>query len=439
MSKKNKALSMFALIVAGEAIFLLPFILIRVFKPIIREAFVVSDAQLGEVQAFYGITALISYFFGGFIADKWEARKLIAISIFLTGLGGVWMISIPSIFALKFLYGFWGVSTILLFWAALIKATRDWGDTHTQGISFGLLDGGRGAFAAAIATFGSFIPLLFFPEDISTVTLADKVVTMQYIIGFITVVVLLVSIFVWRTIPKSQHGHLSFPSNRESTDEKETDSHLRENNTKVLVNFDAKQVFSLLLKPKIIFHSIIIVCAYSAYKLTGTYATYARDVWGFSLQDASYFGVAVQWMRPIAAITIGWIADKYMASKLSLVSFSLMLAASLILGFGLFEDQAVALSMATFFMMVIGTYSLRGLYFAIIEEAKTPANLTGTVVGIISVVGFTPDIFMSLLSGYMLGKDPTIVEYQNLFQLFTIFPLVGLLAVIGFRKVIGNQ
>lgn len=407
---------MFALIVAGEAIFLLPFILIRVFKPIIREAFVVSDAQLGEVQAFYGITALISYFFGGFIADKWEARKLIAISIFLTGLGGVWMISIPSIFALKFLYGFWGVSTILLFWAALIKATRDWGDKHTQGISFGLLDGGRGAFAAAIATFGSFIPLLFFPEDMSTVTLADKVVTMQYIIGFITVVVLLVSVFVWRTIPKSQHSEGAKK-----------------------VNFDAKQVFSLLLKPKIIFHSIIIVCAYSAYKLTGTYATYARDVWGFSLQDASYFGVAVQWMRPIAAITIGWIADKYMASKLSLVSFSLMLLASLILGFGLFEEQAVALSMATFFMMVIGTYSLRGLYFAIIEEAKTPANLTGTVVGIISVVGFTPDIFMSLLSGYMLGKDPTIVEYQNLFQLFTIFPLVGLLAVIGFRKVIGVE
>ncbi|MFY0629473.1 MAG: MFS transporter [Flavobacteriaceae bacterium] len=407
---------MFALIIAGEAIFLLPFILIRVFKPIIREAFVISDAQLGEVQAFYGITALISYFFGGFIADKWEARKLIAISIFLTALGGIWMMTIPSIFALKFLYGFWGVSTILLFWAALIKATRDWGDTHTQGISFGLLDGGRGAFAALIATFGSFIPLLFFPEDMSKVTLADKVVTMQYIIGFITFIALLVSVFVWKTIPKSQHTEGSQK-----------------------INFDARQVFSLLLKPKIIYHSLIIVCAYSAYKLTGTYATYAKDVWGFSLQDASYFGVAVQWMRPVAAITIGWIADKYLASKLSLVSFSLMLLASLILGFGLFERQAVGFSMATFFMMVVGTYSLRGLYFAIIEEAKTPANLTGTVVGIISVVGFTPDIFMSLLSGYMLGKNPTIVQYQDLFQLFTIFPLVGLLAVIGFRRVIRVQ
>lgn len=407
---------MFALIIAGEAVFLLPFILIRVFKPIIREAFILSDYQIGKAQAVYGITAMISYFFGGFFADKMEARKLLTASLALTAIGGLWMISIPSYQSLKILYGFWGVSTILLFWAALIKATRDWGNSHNQGISFGLLDGGRGAFAALIATFGSFIPLLFFPEDANNVTQQDKVITMQYIIGFITLIVFLVALFIWKVIPKS--------SQTATTSEK--------------VNFDASFVFSLLKKPKIIYHSLIIVCAYAAYKLTGTYATYAKDVWGFSLQEASYFGVSIQWMRPIAAVTLGWIADKYLASKLSMVSFSLMLASAIILGFGLFE-QSISLSMVTFFMMVVGTYSLRGLYFAIIEEAKTPANITGTVVGIISVLGFTPDIFMSLLSGYMLGKDPTIVEYQNLFQIFLIFPLVGLLATIGFRKAIRSH
>lgn len=406
---------MFALIIAGEAIFLLPFILIRVFKPIIREAFILSDYQIGKAQAVYGITAMISYFFGGFFADKLEARKLLAASLVLTALGGLWMVTIPSYESLRILYGFWGVSTILLFWAALIKATREWGEAHTQGISFGLLDGGRGAFAALIATFGSFIPLLFFPEDASTVTQEDKVVTMQYIIGFITAIVFLVALFTWKVIPTSSNSNAS-------------------NNH---INFDVRFVYSLLKKPKIIYHSLIIVCAYAAYKLTGTYATYAKDVWHYDLQEASYFGVSIQWMRPLAAITLGWIADKYLASKLSMISFSLMLASSIILGFGFFE-QSVGLSMATFFMMVVGTYSLRGLYFAIIEEAKTPTHITGTVVGIISVVGFTPDIFMSLLSGYMLGKDPTIVEYQNLFQVFLIFPLIGLLATIGFRKAIST-
>ena len=134
---------MAALIIAGEAIFLLPFIVMRVFKPIIRDVFRISDFAIGEAQALYGITALLSYFFGGFIADKWEARKLLSISLILTSLGGVAMASIPSVTIFKIVYALWGVSTIFLFWAALIKATRQWGTQNNQGLSFGLLDGGR--------------------------------------------------------------------------------------------------------------------------------------------------------------------------------------------------------------------------------------------------------------------------------------------------------
>ena len=417
MSKsKSKITSILALIIAGEAVFLLPFILIRVFRPIIREAFLISDFEIGKAQALYGITAMISYIFGGFFADKLEARKLLSASLILTALGGFWMITIPSFESLRILYGFWGVSTILLFWAALIKATRQWGNTTNQGLSFGLLDGGRGAFAALIATFGAFIPSLFFPEDATQVTYEDKVKTMQYIIGFVTVIVLLVSIFVWKALPKE-------------TESKQSDK--EEART-----FDFGKVIQVIIQPRVIFHMIIIVCAYSAYKITDVYSTYAKDVWSYTLEEASFFGVLIQWIRPIAAVTIGWIADKYMPSKLILVSFIVMAISSSFIGFGLLDNTPVLISIFTFILMVIGTYSLRGLYFAIIEEAKIPIAITGTLVGIISFIGYTPDIFMSLLSGYMLGENPTVVEYQNLFQLFTLFPVVGLLATIGFRRVI---
>jgi hypothetical protein len=42
---------MAALIIAGEAVFLLPFIVMRVFKPIIRDVFRISDLEIGEAQA----------------------------------------------------------------------------------------------------------------------------------------------------------------------------------------------------------------------------------------------------------------------------------------------------------------------------------------------------------------------------------------------------
>ena len=177
---------MAALIIAGEAIFLLPFIVMRVFKPIIRDVFRISDLEIGEAQALYGLTALLSYFFGGFIADKWEARKLLSVSLLLTSIGGIVMVSIPSVATFKILYALWGVSTIFLFWSALIKATRQWGNQNNQGLSFGLLDGGRGLFAACIALTGAALLSYFFPEEVIEITYSDKKKTLQYILITIT-------------------------------------------------------------------------------------------------------------------------------------------------------------------------------------------------------------------------------------------------------------
>jgi nitrate/nitrite transporter NarK len=416
MQPKNKVTTMFALIIAGEAIFLLPFILMRVFKPVIRDAFLISDAQIGEAQALYGLTAVVSYFFGGFIADKWEPKKLLSLSLLLTAIGGFWMALIPSIFTLKILYAFWGISTILLFWSSLIKATRHWGNKHNQGLSFGLLDGGRGFFAASIALFGASILTYFFPEKGIEITFRNKVETLQYIIGTITFIVFLVALLVWTVLPKD-------PLKVEA---------------ETAFQFNFKKAFSLMKKKKVIFHSLIIFCAYCSYKLTGVYGTYAKDVWQYSLEEATYFAVFIQFLRPIAAISVGWIADKFIPSKIIVPSFSILILASAILGFGFFNTQPVFLSFTIFIFMALGTYSLRGLYFAIIEETKTPIQMTGTLVGIISVVGFTPDIFMSLFIGYMLGENPTLIDYQHLFTTFTIIPIVGLLAALGFRKSISK-
>ena len=403
---------MLSLIIAGEAIFLLPFILMRVFKPIIREAFLISDAQIGEAQALYGITAMLSYFFGGFIADKWTPKTLLSLSLFLTAIGGFGMTMIPSINTLKLLYAFWGVSTILLFWASLIKATRQWGNENNQGLSFGLLDGGRGLFAASIALFGASILTYFFPQKGIEITFENKVETLQYIIGTITFIVFLVSLLVWRTLPEEP---IKFEIGKE-------------------FQFNFRKAFTLMKQKKVIFHSIIIFCAYCSYKLTGVFGTYAKDVWNYSLEKATYFAVFIQFVRPIAAISIGWVADKFIPSKIIVPSFSILILASAILGFGFFNDQPMFLSFTVFIFMALGTYSLRGLYFAIIEETKTPIQMTGTLVGIISVVGFTPDIFMSLFIGYMLGENPTIIAYQHLFTTFTIIPIIGLIAALGFRK-----
>lgn len=121
----------------------LPFHTQRFFRATMLEAFDITNTQLGDMFAAYGVTAMFSYFFGGPFADRYSARSLIAVSLVLTAFGGLYMATFPGVWEMSALYGFWGVTTSFLFWAALIKATRDWGGTASQGIAFGILDGGR--------------------------------------------------------------------------------------------------------------------------------------------------------------------------------------------------------------------------------------------------------------------------------------------------------
>ena len=108
------------LVVAGEIIFGLPFHIARFFRPTMLGVFGLTNAELGDAIAVYGVTAMISYFPSGLIADRFSARKLMSFSLFATGLGGVWMSAIPGKSVLFVLFGFWGITTILLFWSAMI-------------------------------------------------------------------------------------------------------------------------------------------------------------------------------------------------------------------------------------------------------------------------------------------------------------------------------
>ena len=136
------------LILAGETIFLLPFVLPRIFRHTYLDLFGVDNLQLGTCFSIYGLVALVSYLLGGVIADRFQPRKLMSAALLFTAFGGVVMSSFPSLGMMNFIYGYWGFTTILLFWAAMIKATREWGGAGMQGRAFGFLDGGRGLVGA---------------------------------------------------------------------------------------------------------------------------------------------------------------------------------------------------------------------------------------------------------------------------------------------------
>ena len=185
--------------------FLLPFHTTRFFRPTLLEAFELSNTQLGDFFAVYGIMATISYFPGGALADRFSARGLLTASLISTSAGGLYMATYPGTVGLALLFGFWGVTTILLFWAALVRATREWGGHDEQGMAFGILEGGRGLVAASLATLGVVLLASLLPDNLDQLNNEERKAAFRSVIFFYSGVTLAAAALTWFFIPSVKH------------------------------------------------------------------------------------------------------------------------------------------------------------------------------------------------------------------------------------------
>lgn len=86
---QSKYSTLIALIFAGEAIFFLPFVLPRIFRPTLLAVSEITNTELGVFYPAYDIVAMRSYFIGYPLADRFPARNLMSFALGLTALGGV--------------------------------------------------------------------------------------------------------------------------------------------------------------------------------------------------------------------------------------------------------------------------------------------------------------------------------------------------------------
>ncbi|WP_142786453.1 MFS transporter [Changchengzhania lutea] len=398
------------LILAGEAVFILPFVLARIFRPTFLESFSIDNFQLGTCFSIYGIIALVSYLFGGPLADKYNPRVLMSIALFMTALGGFYMATYPSYLHMKFLFGYWGFTTIFLFWAPMIKATRLWGGTDKQGLAFGFLDGGRGLVAASFGAVGVLVFSSFMTHDIAETTLLERQEAFKYVILFSSIAIAFIGVLI-----------LIFLKTLNSKEAVRPNAPLTLSNFKSALKF--RSVWLLM---------IIILCAYFGYKMTDVFSLYAKDVMLYNDIESATIGTTLLYIRPIIGVVIGLLADKTKASLWLIIGFILMLITSVIFASGIISESLVFLFFASIIFMALGVYSARVLYFATLQEANIPLALTGTVVGLVSIIGYTPDIFAGPLIGYLLDSYHGELGHQYAFFVMALFSILGGVASIIF-------
>ncbi|MCH7524467.1 MAG: MFS transporter [Bacteroidetes bacterium] len=403
------------LILSGEAVFILPFVLARIFRPTYLEVFDITNLQYGICGSIYVIVALLSYVFGGVLADKFHPRFLISVSLILTALGGFYLSTYPSYFNLKLLFGYWGFTTIFLFWAAMIKATRIWGGAKRQGMAFGFLDGGRGLVAAGFGTFGILIFSLFIDVDISETSLIERKEAFRYVILFASLAVSIIGILAFYFLKGLK-----------------SDENLSKQNSNVLTISSFKQIMKI---PSVWLLMIIVLCAYVGYKATDIYSLYAKDVMLYDDIESAKVGTSLLYMRPIIGVVIGLLADRTRATLWLIIGFVFTLITSLIFASGIISNETILFFILSIGLMALGVYSVRVLYFATMEEGKIPLAITGVAVGFISIVGYTPDIFSGPMIGVLLDNSPGELGHQHVFLVLAGFTLIGLIASAVFYRI----
>ena len=339
-----------------------------------------------------------------------------ATALFSTALGGFVMATFPSFFTLQILYAYWGFTTVFLFWGAMIKATRLWGGKKNQGKAFGFLDGGRGIVAASMGSITVFIFSLALKTKINAASILERQEAFRYVILFSSFIVIIIGFLV-----------LYFMRT-----EKEND--IKKNNS---IN-SIKNIKSVLKIQSVWLMMIIIMSAYVGYKLTDIYSLYASQVMLYNQIEAAEIGALQLYLRPLVCIMIGLSADKTSSVKLIIIGFGIMLIGALVFSLGIINSTMNIIFLLSLIITAVGTYAIRALYFAVFNEGKIPIEITGTAVGIISIVGYTPDIFITPIMGYLLDSYPGIVGHQYVFIMLVMFSSLGLFASIKFQKIAIN-
>ena len=401
MSAVRRWVVMVVLGLSGGIIFLLPFLREVYYKPM-AEAFSLTNTEAGFLMSVFGFFSMISYFPGGWLADRVSPRKLITISLLLTGGLGLWFATFPSYRVSLFIHACWGVAISLLFWGAMIRVTRGWAPPDQQGKAFGTLETMRGVGEIGAS---SFLLAVF-----AWLGSGDK--------GLAAVIVQLSAIMIGL-------GFMAWFSIEDTTRLQAGD----EEKAKL------SDVLAVLRMPIVWLISIVVLTAYSAYWTSYFFTPYVTDVFLMSAAIGGAVGVGKMWLKPFAALIAGFVGDKFGIARSTAVLFAV-----LIVSFGAFsvlpaQPNLFVLSLVNVAVAAIAIFALRGIYFALLEEGGVPLAVTGTAGGVVSAIGFTPDVFMPYVGGVLLDNYPGVTGYQHIYLFTAGLCVVGLVAsLIIYRR-----
>ncbi len=274
------------------------------------------------------------------------------------------------------------------------------------------MDGGRGLVSASFGVIGLLVFSAQVNNNISDLSSSENQNAFKNVILISSSIICCVAVLVY----------IFFKNLNTETNNTKKEKLIYDNIKHLLKN---KNIWLIM---------IIIMCAYMGYKATDFFTLYTTHVMQYNNIESAKIGTLLLYFRPVIAIIIGFTADKTKPSFWLSIGFVLTAISSSVLAFNVINSDNTVIFIINTLIIAIGVYACRVLYFTTLETAKTSLTLTGTAVGLVSIIGYTPDIFSGPLYGKLLDNNNKVLGLQHAFSIVILFSVLGFIASILLYK-----
>ena len=375
-SKRNQIVTLVLMMLSLNTIYQLPYLMYYYYTPLQDAMGLIGrDADYGRLLNVYGIANVILYLPGGWIADKYDSKKLLVVSMIGTGLLGLWESMFPSYTMLMVIFVLYAVTTVLTYWSASIKIINVVAGSDEQGSMFGTLEAGRGVVGLLITTAA---------VAVFTSLAANSKLAMTVLIAGISVIMIIVGVLMALFLPKAKV----------------------ENATNASIADTFKAMGHAFKHPSTYLLAGMIFCGSLTLASASYYAPYLEQVCGMSSTVTSVFAnYRSVFSGLIGASAATVLAVKMKRSSAPMIGAGIMLIACFVLLLLIPGSAAVMWPLLIIMVLAsLGTSVYRALYYATIDESGVPKNMVGSLIGIASILGFLPDTFYTSMAGGWLDK-----------------------------------
>lgn len=398
----------FALVVlAAGAIY--PLVYLRTnYQESMLEVFGITLPQLNNIYSILGLVFVAGYIPSGLLSDRFSAKKLLAISLAGTALGGFWFAQVPQYNYVVVIFAIWGVFSVFTFWSAHLKLVKLLSTKEEEGRFFGILDGGRGVVEAVLAS----VALLIFSQILGqSLELSDKRAAIVAVIYMYSVVLAIVAVLIW------------FFVDEDSKQKVERDESER---------FRFADLPGILKNKYLYLHGAIIFMGYTVFWTVYYIGGFLGTNIGVDPVMVGTITVIVLWMRPLGGVAGGFLADKIGKTNtimLALGGAAVMLTAIAIL--------PATLAPSVFFaaVVVLGffLYAIRGTYWSILGDNGFRNIVLGSAIGVISFIGYMPDILLPQFNTFLFNTFGDTGGYNAYFLSSAGFAVIGIVLAAVYK------